>query len=119
MTDPGPTSSQGPSAGGSPQQPGAPQQHGGAPQQRSKREISMGQILGLIFFALIIVFIFENSHDVQIRIIGPVVTAPLYVAILISAVLGALGAWLLRYRRARSAQRKRDARQYRSGQGQR
>jgi uncharacterized integral membrane protein len=68
----------------------------------AKRAVSAGQILGAVLFVLVIVFIIENSRSVKIRLIGPEVKAPLYVAILISAVLGALIAWLLRVRRHRN-----------------
>jgi uncharacterized integral membrane protein len=71
------------------------------PESRPKRAISTGQILGAVLFVLVIVFIIENSRQVKIRLIGPEVKAPLYVAILIAAVLGALITALLRYRRRR------------------
>jgi|SRR5579875_2193416 len=96
-----PTYPSGPAPG---QQPAAP------PQQPARSEpkfaFSVGQILGAILFILVIIFIIENSQTVKIRIIVPVVHAPLYVAILIAAVLGALIAALLRYRRRVGARRK-------------
>jgi uncharacterized integral membrane protein len=67
----------------------------------SKRPISVGQILGGLLFLLVIVFIIENSRKVKVRLIIPEVEAPLYVPILIAAVLGSLITWLLRYRRHR------------------
>jgi uncharacterized integral membrane protein len=67
-----------------------------------KRAVSAGQILGGLLFVLTIVFIIENSRSVKIRLIFPEIKAPLYVAILIAAVLGALIASLLRYRRHRN-----------------
>ena len=73
----------------------------GEPGARPKRAVSTGQILGGLLFILVIVFIIENSRTVKIRLIIPEVKAPLYVAILISAVLGGLIAALLRYRRQR------------------
>jgi len=73
-----------------------------APSAGRKRSVSAGQILGGLLFVLTIVFIVENSRSVKIRLIFPEVKAPLYVAILISAVLGALIASLLRYRRHRN-----------------
>ncbi len=66
-----------------------------------KRPVSVGQILGGLLFVLVIIFIAENSRSVKIRLIIPEVKAPLYIAILIAAVLGALITWLLRYRRHR------------------
>lgn len=68
----------------------------------TKRPISVGQILGGLLFVLVIIFIIENSRQVKIRLIIPEVKAPLYVAILIAAVLGSVITWLLRYRRHRN-----------------
>jgi uncharacterized integral membrane protein len=66
-----------------------------------KRSVSTGQLLGGLLFVLVIVFIVENSRKVKVRLIIPEVTAPLYVTILIAAVLGGLITALLRYRRRR------------------
>lgn len=68
----------------------------------AKRPVSTGQILGGVLFVLVVIFILENSRQVKVRLIIPEVKAPLYVTILIAAVLGALIAWLLRYRRRRN-----------------
>lgn len=65
----------------------------------------MGQILAGILFVVVIVFIVENTRTVRVRLIGPEVNAPLYVVILIAAVLGALIAALMRYRRKKSHSR--------------
>lgn len=73
---------------------------------RTKRPVSVGQILGGLLFVLVIVFIIENSRQVKIRLIIPEVKAPLYIAILISAVLGSAITWLLRYRRHRNHPRR-------------
>ncbi|HEX3335426.1 MAG TPA: lipopolysaccharide assembly protein LapA domain-containing protein [Jatrophihabitans sp.] len=75
-------------------QPGGPPSAGAG-----KRNVSVGQILGGLLFLLVIVFIVENSRRVRVRLIFPEVQAPLYVPILIAAVLGGLITWLLRYRR--------------------
>lgn len=67
-----------------------------------QRNVSVGQILAAILLILVVVFIIENTDKVKIRIIaGPKVEAPVYVVILVAAVLGALIAALLRYRRRR------------------
>lgn len=127
MSDPRPTYPEGtppvPGAGAAPGDSEA-QTYGHQPEahhrpEEPKHPVSVGQILGGILFVLVIVFIVENSTTVPIRLIGPVVHAPLYVAILIAAALGALIAWLLRYRRVRGARRKQQAREYRSAQKQR
>jgi len=67
-----------------------------------KRSVSAGQILGGLLFVLTVVFIVENSRSVKVRLIGPQIEAPLYVTIIVAAVLGALIASLLRYRRHRN-----------------
>jgi len=89
--------------GGGPGAPSPAGESGAAdrPASGAKRSVSVGQILGGLLFVLTIVFIVENSRSVKIRLIVPEVKAPLYVAILIAAVLGALIASLLRYRRRR------------------
>jgi uncharacterized integral membrane protein len=82
--------------------PGAAVGPGAGTGGRTKRPVSVGQILGGLLFVLVIVFIIENSRKVKIRLIVPEVKAPLYVAILIAAVLGSVITWLLRYRRHRN-----------------
>jgi uncharacterized integral membrane protein len=86
--------------------PGAAPNLGAGPDadagRRTKRPVSVGQILGGLLFVLVIIFIIENSRKVKIRLIIPEVKAPLYVAILIAAVLGSIITWLLRYRRHRN-----------------
>ena len=91
---------------GPPAGPPQPQPSHQSPAQ-GKRPFPLGQVLGGILFILLVIFIVENSHSVPIRIIaGPVVHPPVWVAILIAAVLGALIAGLLRYRRRVGARRK-------------
>lgn len=62
----------------------------------------MGQVLGGILFVLTVIFIFENTDDVNVRLIIPQYRMPVALPIVIAAVLGALIAWLLRYRRSRN-----------------
>ena len=70
--------------------------------RKSKRSVSAGQILAAILFVLVVVFFAENTDDVRIRLIaGPKITAPIWVALVIAAVVGALIAGLLRFRRKR------------------
>jgi uncharacterized integral membrane protein len=71
--------------------------------------MSTGQILAGVLFVVVVVFILENTRSVKVRLIGPEVTAPLAVPILIAAVLGALVAWLMRLRRQRSHAGKKSA----------
>jgi uncharacterized integral membrane protein len=72
-----------------------------------KRAVSTGQILGGILLVVVVVFILENTRSVRVRLLFPEVTTPLAVPIVIAAVLGALVAWLLRYRRQRRHQPRR------------
>jgi uncharacterized integral membrane protein len=47
-----------------------------------------------------VVFIVENSAKTKIRFIaGPKISAPLWLALLITAAVGALAGWLLEKRR--------------------
>ncbi|HEV7204842.1 MAG TPA: LapA family protein [Jatrophihabitans sp.] len=82
------------------QQPADPAATPGAPETK-KRSASAGQILAGLLFVVVIVFIIENSRQVRVRLIFPEVQAPLYVPILIAAVLGGVIGALLRYRRHR------------------
>jgi uncharacterized integral membrane protein len=50
---------------------------------------------------LVVVFIFENTKTAEVRLIVPQYKMPVALPIVIAAVLGALIAWLLRYRRQR------------------
>ncbi|MFD5223358.1 DUF1049 domain-containing protein [Streptomyces tendae] len=57
------------------------------------------RITMLVLAALAIVLIAENTREIRIRLVVPVVTMPLYLALLIMFVLGGLcGALLLRSR---------------------
>ena len=87
---------------GQPYEQNEPNATGQAPAADRKRSVSAGQILGGLLFVLTIVFILENSRKVKVRLIGPEIQAPLYVTIIVAAVLGALIASLMRYRRHRN-----------------
>ncbi|MFF7334323.1 DUF1049 domain-containing protein [Streptomyces sp. NPDC008150] len=65
--------------------------------------LTPSRIAVLVLVALGLVFIFENTHSVRIRLLVPVVTMPLWGALLITAVIGGLaGAYLVRRRPPRS-----------------
>lgn len=88
------------------QQPSTPTTGGSPAPARSRgkstRNVSVGQILGGILLVLVVIFIAENTRDVPIRFIaGPEVEVPVYLALLIAAVVGGLVGSLLRYRRTR------------------
>ncbi|WP_427918866.1 DUF1049 domain-containing protein [Streptomyces sp. cg40] len=54
----------------------------------------------LLLAVLALIFIFENTHDTKIRLLIPEVTMPLWMALLATAVIGALcGAYFMRRRR--------------------
>lgn len=88
-----------------PGQPGVVQPSGmndpGSAGTRPARRFSLGQLLGGLLFVLTLVFVFENTKSVKVRLLIPQVSAPLALPIVIAAVLGAAVAWLLRYRRRR------------------
>ncbi|MBW1600124.1 LapA family protein [Streptomyces sp. JJ38] len=55
-----------------------------------------------VITAIALVFIFENTTSVEIRLLIPEVTMPLWGALLIAWALGILGGmFMLRYRRRR------------------
>ncbi|WP_282693444.1 lipopolysaccharide assembly protein LapA domain-containing protein [Streptomyces sp. CC208A] len=55
--------------------------------------ITPGRIAIALVAVLLLVFIFENTGDVRIRLLIPEVTMPLYLALLATALLGALCGW--------------------------
>jgi uncharacterized integral membrane protein len=70
-----------------------------AVEPKQKRRISPRLVLGLIFLVLLVVFLAENTRKVKIRFLAPEVKAPLYLALLVAAVVGALAALLIQHRR--------------------
>lgn len=72
---------------------------GGSP----SKFLTPGRIAVMVLVVLGLVFIFENTHSVRIRMLIPVVTMPLWGALLITAVIGGLaGAYLVRRRPPRA-----------------
>lgn len=62
--------------------------------------VTPSRVTMLILAALAIVLIVENNRKIEIRLLVPIVTMPLYLALLIMFVLGGLcGALLLTGRR--------------------
>lgn len=58
---------------------------------RSARDLlTPGRIVVLVLTVLALVFIFENTAHVKIRLIGPVVSTPLWVALLATFLVGVL-----------------------------
>jgi len=68
------------------------------PVSPAKKRLGPREIGGLIALILLVVFIVENSRKVKIRFIIPEVKAPLFVALLVAALVGALAFWLIEYR---------------------
>ncbi|MEN3585963.1 LapA family protein [Streptomyces sp. ZYX-F-203] len=66
---------------------------------RRRPELTASRITALVLIALAIVLIAQNTESVEIRLIVPIVTMPLYLALLLMFVIGGLcGALLLRLR---------------------
>ncbi|MEU2546179.1 lipopolysaccharide assembly protein LapA domain-containing protein [Streptomyces roseolus] len=55
--------------------------------------LTPGRIGMAVVAVLLLVFIFENTRDVRIRLLVPEVTMPLYLALLATALLGAACGW--------------------------
>ncbi|MDQ6797899.1 MAG: hypothetical protein M3011_07760 [Actinomycetota bacterium] len=67
--------------------------------EQSPSRVSPRLVVGAVLVVLLIVFVFENTTKTKIRFIVPEVTAPLWVALLGAALVGALaGALLARHR---------------------
>ncbi|MFI5860473.1 DUF1049 domain-containing protein [Streptomyces sp. NPDC051546] len=67
---------------------------------KGRGQITPGRAGIAALAVLTLVFIFENTRPTKIRLLIPQVTMPLYVALLIAAVLGGLcGAYLARRRK--------------------
>ncbi|MEU8774331.1 DUF1049 domain-containing protein [Streptomyces sp. NPDC048606] len=66
----------------------------GGPQRRGA--ITPGRVGIAALVVVTLVFIFENRRQTEIRLLVPLVTMPLWVALLISAVLGGIcGAYVM------------------------
>jgi len=64
------------------------------------RVLTPGRVAVLLLAALALIFIFENTRATEVRLLGPEVTMPLWLALLGMAVVGSLcGAYFVRRRR--------------------
>jgi len=71
--------------------------------EQRQSQISPRLVAGVVLVVLLVVFTFENRTKTDIRFIIPVVSAPLWVALLGAAVIGAVsGALLTRHRHPRA-----------------
>ncbi len=69
---------------------------------QSESRVSPRFVVGAVLVVLLIVFTFENRSRTDIRFIFPVVTAPLWVALMGAALIGAIaGALLTRHKAPR------------------
>ncbi|GGN30052.1 LapA family protein [Streptomyces fuscichromogenes] len=61
--------------------------------------LTPGRIAVLLLGVLGLVFVFENTHATEIRFLVPVVTTPLWIALLVTGAIGALcGAYFMKRR---------------------
>ncbi|SFK63801.1 DUF1049 domain-containing protein [Streptomyces pini] len=61
--------------------------------------LTPGRVLALLLLAVTLVFVFQNTEQTEIRLLVPIVTMPLWVALLIPGVIGLLsGMYLVRRR---------------------
>jgi uncharacterized integral membrane protein len=86
--------------------PGGPPVPGGAGESREPakgglRRIKPKHVAAFVVIVLFVIFMAENFRKVPIRFIGPQVHAPLILALLVSAVLGALVVLLVQRLRRR------------------
>ena len=63
--------------------------------------MTVGRVTVLVLAVLALIFIFENTGDVRIRVLIPVVTMPLWGALLITFVAGGLCGMYAGYARRR------------------
>ncbi|MCX5267799.1 LapA family protein [Streptomyces sp. NBC_00199] len=68
---------------------------------RGRTAMTPGRIAVLVLAVLALVFIFENTQATEIRLLVPVVTMPLWAALLATAVVGALCGSYFAYSRTR------------------
>ena len=63
--------------------------------------LTTGRITVLVLAVLALVFIFENTRNVKIRLLIPEVTTPLWMALLATFIVGGLCGMYLRHSRRR------------------
>jgi uncharacterized integral membrane protein len=79
----------------------APGNSGQDPRRRLRDRLTPGRVAVLVLGVLALVFVFENTQDVRIRLLVPEVTMPLWLALLIPYVIGWLCGRVLRGSRRR------------------
>lgn len=77
-----------------------PADRGGGGKNTGRRALTPSRVTTAVLVVLAVVLIVENTRRVEIRLLVPVVTMPLYLALLGMFVIGGLcGALLIRSRR--------------------
>jgi uncharacterized integral membrane protein len=75
------------------------------PQTRLNPRLVLGVVLGILVF----VFVVENTRETKIRFFVPQVTAPLWIGLMVAALLGAVaGGLIARHMAAPELRRLRD-----------
>jgi uncharacterized integral membrane protein len=78
------------------------------PPQTPPRRITGREVVVGVLAVLVIVFVAENTRKVGIRFVGPKVSTPLFVALLVTLAIGIVIGWLLGRRgRQRESRRSR------------
>jgi len=81
------------------------------PERDAEKRLQSRLIVGTVLVVLIFVFIIENTRQTKMRFLIPQVTAPLWTAIFVAALLGALaGALIARHIAAPELRRLRESR---------
>ncbi len=63
--------------------------------QQSQGGVSARQVFGWLALALLLLWVVLNTQSVEVDLIIATVTMPLFIALLIAGLLGALITWLL------------------------
>jgi uncharacterized integral membrane protein len=75
------------------------------PREPAKSRIGPRLIAEAVLLVLLVIFLAENTRSVKMRLIVPEVRAPLFLALLIAGVLGALAVMIARRQRRRRSAR--------------
>jgi uncharacterized integral membrane protein len=65
-----------------------------APEPPARRTVSPRLVVGLVLVVISVIFIVENTQKVKVRFLVPRVSAPLWLALVVTFLLGALVGWL-------------------------
>lgn len=65
------------------------------------QQLGVRGIAAIVLIIVAVIFLAENGRNTKIRFVGPEVSAPLWLALLIAVLLGALAGGLAMWRRDR------------------